>query len=589
MTDNPKEITEEVKEEEIQKEPPSEETPDLDSMSKIELNSMLVEVTQRDTTYNEEPLVEQISSKLKSIYGAEKKEAFDKYIEDGGEKDGFEYKDQDYEDFNKLISSYYKGRKDYLKNLSAVKEQNLEKKQRILDELRQICDGEMPSGLSAVKKLQTEWSDAEPIPTAHSNELWANYKALLDRYFNNRAVNAQLKELDKKKNYNKKLALCEKAEALFEENSIKIALEKLNDLHKEYKAIGPAPEDEKENLWERFKTASDQIYEKKREHQSKLKEEFDKNEEIKQELIEKISAYVDYRGESIKDWKRATEEVLKIQEEWKKSGPVGKKKAKDLSKSFWAAGKTFFKNKSKFYQDQEGNFEENLVAKTKLCEEAEAMLEEGGEEQDMTDAFIKLQNRWKEIGPAPRKDNDTIYKRFKTACDVFFERKRELRKEEFKAYEANLEAKSALCDSYAGKDLSALKEFIDSFEAAGEVPRKDAPAIGKRFTELCQGTLKEIKDINADEKEALEIRIKVVALEDDPRADKLIDSDRRKIKKEIAQLENDIRTWETNIEFFARSKNAEQLRADIDKKVAVAEKRLEKLKRNLRKINSLGR
>lgn len=586
-----KQVEDEIIEEEVTEEE-GEDQLEVESLSRDELNVHLLTLTRGEDSFSKDDVIQEIIDKLQEIYSEEEKSAFDKFIKDGGEKDGFEYRDEDYEDFKKLVSSYNKSKKNYFSNLNKTKSENLAKKEALLEDLRDICDGNKPSGLSAVRKIQDQWKAAEPIPTGGGSELWANYKALLDRYFNNRHVNSQLKELDRKKNQEVKEELCFKAEQLIKEKSFNKAIERLNELHQEYKETGPVPEELSDSIWERFKTASDKIYELKREHLAQMKEQFAKNEIVKREIIEQMTNFSTFQSESIQEWKQTTEKVVQLQEDWKQSGGVGRKLAKELSKDFWAAGKLFFKNKSAFYQKQEGNYEENLQAKVALCEEVEGYLLLDEPESDLKNKFIQAQNRWKDIGPVSRKESDKVYKRFKKACDSFFDRQRQQRKEAFKVYEDNLKEKEKLCTAFEPTKIESvqqLKEFISAFEDGGEVPRKEAAKIGKKFFTLGTAGLESLKDLGNDEKEELKIKIKVVSLADDPKADRMIDGDRRRIRKEISDLENDISTWQTNIEFFARSKNAAQLRADIDKKVANAQQKVDKLKKNLKKINSLGR
>lgn len=218
------------------------------------------------------------------------------------------------ERFEANYQLYRDRRKKHYRELEQQKDENLKTKIEILDRLRDLVDGEETiTSLNVIKELQKEWKSVGPVPGSQSKTLWANYNALLDRYYDQRSILFELKELDRKKNLEAKTELCVKAEELAESEDVPYAIKHLNDLHEEYKHIGPVPKEEQEPLWQRFKAASDAIYEKRKDFVKNLKEIQTENLEKKEQIIEKLKPFLDFDSDRIKEWNSKTKEILAIQ------------------------------------------------------------------------------------------------------------------------------------------------------------------------------------------------------------------------------------------------------------------------------------
>ena len=423
------------------------------------------------------------------------------------------------------------------------------------------------------------------MPPLQNKELWSNYKALLDRFYDKRRILFELKALDRKKNLEKKIALCEKAENMVEEGNA--TMPQINKLHEEFKAIGGIPEEEQENVWNRFKAASDKLYEVKKQHSEAFKEQLDKNYDIKVGLIDKIKPYSSYESDRIDDWKKWAGELKSLQDEWKKAGAAPNDKAKAITKEFWSHSKKFFKNKNHFFSQLEKEKKGNLEQKEALCEKVEELFKEldnGLELSEAANQVKEIQREWKKIGPAPRKVNDDIFARFKKSCDKFFDIRRDQYQEQEKEYEENLKNKQALVKEIASAreySVDAVNAFIEKWEEIGFVPRGAMNAIKDEFTDALKGYVDKLS-LDDESKEQILLEVEVELVKAGSGSSATIDKKKQQIRKKISVLENEISTLKTNIEFFANSKNAEELRKEIDAKVDTAEEELSTLKKKLR-------
>lgn len=344
-----------------------------------------------------------------------------------------------------------------------------------------------------------------------------------------------------------------------------------------------------EEVWLRFKKASDELYVKKQEIVDAFKAQLEVNFQEKLGIIEKLKPYTELVTTSITDWKKYTEEILAIQEEWKKIGQVPNSKVRDLSRDFWASCKTFFNNKAEFFKELDAKRDENLKLKEAICEKAEE-LKDSQDFRATTDAIKKLQEEWKKIGQVPRKDNEVVYQRFRAACDTFFNQKRAAFQEVEEGYKQNLVAKEAICKAIEAlsSDDSSVVEFekqLEDWNAIGFVPRNDKKTIQQKFEEVIKTYLSKLS-IDPQEKIKLELSVQVGALKDDPNSKALVSSKMQQLRKKIAGYESEISTLNTNIEFFANSKSIDKIKADVQKQIDAIQLKINELKEQLSILNS---
>ncbi len=572
-----------------------------------------------DTLKEVRPLFEQIKA-------TEKAEALAKFKEaNEGNEEGFEYKfDADVEQFDKLFKGLKDERSKYFQGIEKDKDKNFNQKTELINRLRTLVEGEdssdpahIKSGFNEFKKIQDEWKAAGNVNSPHNNTLWQTFHALVDRFYSNRSIYFELLELDRKRNLQQKIDLCTKIEKISEAAKTEPVTGKMLDeavaAFEEYKHVGPAPKEENELIWQRVKDALDVIYGKRREQGEASKAEAEQVYALKLAIAELIEPYATFNSTTITEWNDRTKSLLALQDQWNAiKGFMPKEKGKELSDKFWADIKTFFRNKTEFFKVLESKRDENLVAKTAIIAEVEALLASEDESQEATNTVIRLQKEFREIGHVPEKDKDSIYEKFKTACDGFFNAKRAKNQHVEKDFEANLEKKTALCDtieaeSVEGANTARLAEFKAEWTAIGFVPKKDMQTIGKRYINAINKYVSAMGKLSSKEKEQL-------TMTDSPRpprgerpergerSERYERNDRggnrdynsnrgggdyssnnsgggnSDAKRKIQNLENDIATYRNNLEFFAKSKNADKFRQDVEAKIQSAEKEIAKLK-----------
>lgn len=562
-----------------------------------------------DTLKEVRPLFEQIKA-------TEKAEALAKFkAENENSEEGFDFKfDADVEQFDSLFKALKDERSKYFQSIEKEKDKNFNQKTELINRLRTLVEGEdssdpahIKSGFNEFKKIQDEWKAAGNINSPHNNTLWQTFHALVDRFYSNRSIYFELLELDRKRNLQQKIEICTKIEKISEASKTETVTGKMLDeavaAFEEYKHIGPAPKEENELIWQRVKDALDVIYGKRREQSEASKAEAEQVFALKASIAELIEPFASFNSSSISEWNDRTKALLALQDQWNNvKGFMPKEKGKELSDKFWADIKTFFRNKTEFFKVLESKREENLVAKTAIITEVETLLASGDESQEATNTVIRLQKEFREIGHVPEKDKDSIYEKFKTACDAFFNAKRAKNQTVEKDFEANLEKKTALCDlieaeSVEGANTARLAEFKSEWTAIGFVPKKDMQAIGKRYINAINKYVSAMGKLSSKEKEQL-------TMTDSPRpqrgerterGDRNYDRNDRggnrdyssnnnagggnnDARRKIQNIENDIATYRNNLEFFAKSKNADKLRQDVEAKIQAAEKELAKLK-----------
>jgi len=592
--DTSKEESNEDQESDENQEEDEEEAIDYSNFDKEALVKKVEELSKLDDPRKADQQLKEIRPHYNEIKDTERKSAYENFIAEGGEEDGFEYRGDKLDDRYQAAFQLIKDRKGQLiAQLERNKDQNLEVKNQLLEKMRQLVDSEETNAsISSLKKIQDEWRAVGPVPNGYVKSLWANYSALIDRFYDNRSIYFELKELDRKKNLEAKLELCEKAESLNKLENIKEATKHLNELHEEFKHIGPVPKEDQEPLWQRFKAASDAVYAKRREFVETLKEELGKNLEVKAQLAEEVQVFTEFDSDRITEWNSKTKEILELQNKWTAVGGLPRDKAKAVNKRFWSAFKLFFNNKSQFFKKLEGQRDENLQKKQELL--AKALEVKNSEDIDKAANVLKdLQKEWKEIGPVPEKKRNEIYAQFKKACDEFFDRKRGKNKEVEKEYAKNLKAKEAICEQIDNmaknneEDVEKIEDLIDEYNEIGFVPRNSIKSIQKRFTEALDNYTKSVKSLSEEERKELVYSAQYQKLKSSPNASRKINRKEHTIRKQIENLENDISLWKNNIEFFAESKTADKLKEEFDQKINNAREELKNLKQQLKVLRSM--
>ena len=595
MIPQDEELPELVADEDLMEEEEAEEVElDIEGKTKDELAAMLEEIVQ-------EPDVNKIKDKVTAVrvrFMQLNKEDMDKeyeaFLEGGGDKEAYQHEMDDAEKrFNAAFGIFKANRAKQNELLDAQKLENLAQKQAILEELKQLIASEetLKKTYDDFRALQDQWKTIGQVPATENANLWNTYHFLVEKFFDKVNINRELRDLDMKKNLDAKIVLCEKAEELMDEKSMAKAFKELQKLHEEWKEIGPVPQDKKDEIWERFKAATDKINAIRREHYSKIQEEQNANHETKTALCEKAEELLAEENTTINAWQKKSEELSELFKVWKTVGPAPKKQNEDIWARFKGTMDTFFAKKKEFFASLKDKQTENLERKINLCIEAEG-LQESNEWKKATERFKKMQEEWKAIGPVPKRHADKIWKRFRAACDTFFSRKAEhfggLKEEET----ANLAAKQAIIEEIKNFELKPSRaENMDAIKALqkrwieiGHVPMKYKDSINTEYRNAVDALFDKMRN-NQNEITTNEYKEMVELMKDDPESGDKMRREKTNLANKIQKLRDEISVLENNIGFFSNSKNSELMKAEYEKKINKAKNDLKVLEAKLKIIN----
>lgn len=502
-----------------------------------------------------------------------------------------------YAEGKELLQKIKEKRAELVAKEEAEKEKNVVRKLAIIDQIKALTELQGQEDFNKTyqefKSLQQEWSDIKLVPQAKVNELWKSYQRYVEKFYDLVRINNEFREYDFKKNLELKTELCEAAERLDNEPDIVSAFHQLQNLHQEWREIGPVSRKDRETIWNRFKDASTQINKKYQGHFEDLKEQEDKNLELKTALCEKLEA-IDYTQiKTIKDWNNKVKEVLEIQVQWREIGYVPRKWNTKIYKRYRAACDFFFRTKNEFYKSLRGEMEENLKKKIALCEQAEE-LKDSTDWKNTTRQMIEIQKEWKTIGIVPRKHVDSIWKRFITACDFFFEQKKMHTSSQYEEEARNLEAKKAIVESIKQLDattdaeatLIQLRELIDQWHTIGHVPYRLKDQAYREFHEASEAQFDHLNIDKADRKlESFKTNISDMARTGNAQNQLL--REREKLMRQFDRMKNELQTYENNIGFLSiSSKKGNHLVDDMNQKMERIKSELQLI---VRKVEALDK
>ena len=539
--------------------------------SKEELVGLFARMLEEQPVQSIRRDVEALKIAFYRLRRAEVEAARRRFVEEGGaEKDFTPAVDGVETQLKELFREYRRRRDEFIANLEAEKERNLKIKLEIIEELKELVNSDetLNHTFTKFRELQQRWKETGIVPQQQVKDLWETYNLHVENFYNFIKINKELRDLDLKKNYEQKVALCEQAEALLLEPSIVEAFHKLQKLHDEWRETGPVANEYKEALWERFKAASSRINKQHQEHFEALKAEQVKNLGLKTELCVATEELAAQPLTTRKEWNRASDRLLEIQKTWKTIGFAPKKDNNRIYERFRTACDRFFEAKRQFYAGVKAEMEHNLQLKLELCEAAESL--SGSEEwKKTTDELIALQARWKQIGAVARRHSDAVWKRFRAACDKFFERKSAHFASVDDEHEENLRRKLALLDEMEAADVKAggyevIRDFQRRWGEIGFVPIKRKDAVQKRYKAAVDALFSVLRGSERD-RSMDRFREKVSTLK--ASGDRRLRSERERLYNKVRQLEQEIALLENNIGFFAKSKNAEALVADVKAKI----------------------
>lgn len=577
--------------------PEPKENPDID-FSQLNTDEIIRKAHQ---LLNDSPLaaIKEAMESLPELFNQKFKEEYNQalaaFTADGDLPENFEYKNDNREQFNAVYKLYKDKKNEANRQLETEREKNLEIKLGIIEELKALVQKEeaLDKTFQEFRDLQERWRNTGMVPQGQLNGLLETYHHHVENFYNYIKINKELRDLDLKRNLDAKIALCEEAEKLTEDNDIAGSFKQLQLLHARWKEIGPIPKEQKEPVWERFKTATSQINDKYHHFFESLKQEQEDNLKVKEEICEKTAALAAGEYNSLSEWSAATKAISELQEEWKHSGTVPQKERNKIYKKFRNHCDTFFERKREFNKITSAEQEKNLELKIQLCEKVEA-IKDSTDWKTTTDRIISYQKEWKKIGPAPKKYSNKIWQRFRAACDIFFNNRSAHFKDIDSEQEKNLELKKALIEevrqfSLSGdteKDIEHLKEFQTRWAEIGFVPIKQKDNIQEAFRTIINDWFDKL---NLDEfgRNLERFRAKLSSLDAGENKEYRIINERDKLVAKIKQLETDVNTWENNIGFITQSKKSEGLIHELNAKIEKTKQRLALLQEKLKALDSI--
>ncbi len=558
------------------------------------------------------------SKEIKHIFDAQRSEDFKNaklaYIQENGNDEGFEYEGNPiFIKADELHKKIRETKTNHFNKLEKQKEDNFKKKTEIIENLRVLANTE-DSSLAIVKEniqklkiIQQDWKDAGNIAGPHNNTLWQTYHALVDRFYSNRSIYFELLELDRKKNLDAKIIIAQKIEAILESTNNRDVtsadIDAGNSLFSEYKHLGPAAKEANELVWQRFKGALDELYTRKKALVEKYKETYEETYNQKLKVTESLALFTSFNSESINEWIEQSKAIEILQTQWNEiKGPMPREKGKDISKSFWDGVKQFYRNKSEFFRVIEAKRQTNLEQKTALCVLVEEIVANQEDSADATKRILGAQEEWRKIGQVPDKFKNKIYDRFKAACDLYFKAKRDKNQEVELEFIENLKLKNHICEQLeAGtsetSNIDQLNNLKEQWKNIGFVPKNEITNIQKRFVSAVNTYLGSIGQLSKEEVQQHKVQSNKPS--ENRSSERNNNGNRRENynqgnkginnysnnssnsdgKGKLTSLQNELATLQNNLEFFAKSKNADKLKADFEKKIQKIEAEIAQMKK----------
>ena len=554
----------------------------------------LVHATDVKKAYNQ---LQAIRNALDDLLDQERPGMIRTWVEGGNDpRDFVAPSDNTKQSIQQIITAFKKRREDERKRAEEEKLHNLKQKQLILDKIKALVDSEEnDQSLNALREYMRQWKEVRQIPKEYQDELYAAYKFQVDKFYNQLSVFNELKELDKDKNLELKIDLIKRAEQLKDEPNIRKALLQLNKYHDDWKNTGPVRAEISEDIWKRFKAASDIVIDAKKAEQATIDAERQQNLDKKIVLIERAETSIAVVPTQPKEWAKIGKELDELMAEWKKIGPVPADKNEAIWNKFKAIRNQYYGERKHFFKDLNSSKKDNLTKKEALCDKAES-LKDSNEFMKTSDALAKLQDEWKTVGPVPEDQNDLVWKRFRTAFDHFYARKNEWfkqRKQEESG--AIVKKKEVILGLEALKSnetidhqtlFNELKVWQKQWNDAGFISGKSYQQMNKSYQALADEIFNRYRSAsnnqrNSNQKE----HFSNLATSTD--GQKRLQLEERKIKEKITKFKDEIATMENNKSFFKHSKNAGAFVKQFDDNIAKATEQIAKAEQELKLLKSV--
>ncbi len=558
--------------------------------SKEEVIARVKELSQGE----EEPTRQELEHLKTAFYfllNAERDAAQKAYLDNGG--DPMQYAalpDPLEEVFKAEMNTIKEKRQQAMQRLEEEKQQNLKRKQQILERIKELTTSpeEAANAFQEVKQLQQEWREIKAVPAENATELWNNYKLVQEQFYDLLKMNFEAREYDFKKNLEMKTALCEAAEKLSEEEDVISAFHQLQDLHNQYREIGPVAKELREEIWARFKQASTIINKKHAAHYEAIRQQQEENLAKKSELCDKVEMLTTTECKSAADWEAKTKEIIALQAEWKAIGFAPKAMNVKIFERFRTACDQFFTAKGEFFTEMRSRFQENISKKEELVKQAQA-LQDSTEWKQTAEKLIQLQKEWKTIGMVPKKTGDALWKEFISACDKFFEARNAANAGERNEQQENLKKKLEVVEKLKAlneTETEGLRQQIqalsEEFNAIGHVPFKEKDKLYEEYHNALDILYKKLNKNRADRRlNAFKQGMKEVA----KRGENAVETELQRMQRRYEAMKEELANYETNLTFLsASSKKGNSLIDEMNRKADKLRDELELMKQKIKAI-----
>lgn len=586
-------------EEEMKAPEETEETPQEDEKkiyaSKQEVLDRVKEIAAKEDNPDKKE-VDTLKSLFYKFHIAEREQRQNEFLEAGGDPEKYQFVPDDAEDVFKAEMQIIKEKRaKAFQQQEAEKAENLEKKLDIIEKIKNMATSpdEANKSFNEFKALQQEFKEIKAVPAEKANEVWRNYQLYVEQFYDLLNLNREAREYDFKKNLEMKTKLCEAAEKLDAESDVVSAFHQLQDLHAQYREIGPVAKEQREAIWARFKTASTVINKKHQQHFEELRKNEEDNLEKKTKLCEKAEAIAQEENKGPGDWEKHTKEIIAIQEEWKTIGFAPKKMNTKIFDRFRAICDNFFEDKAEFFKDLKEQYAKNAEKKKDLVEQAKA-LADSTEWKSTSDKLIALQKEWKTIGYVPRKLGNQLWDDFITACNNFFEARNAANAGSRNEQHDNLEKKLSiiaqlkeLAENAAEDAQEKVHELTDEFNKVGHVPFKEKDKIYKEYHDVLDKIYDDLHISVARRRlDNFKNNLKNVA----KRGEDALDNERGRLVRRYDLLKQEITTYENNLGFLnIASKKGNNLVDEMNRKVQKLKNEAELVRQKIKTIDKQSR
>ena len=582
----------EVSTEETAEAPKEEEAPRKVYATKQEVLDRVKEIAHGEEPPQKDE-VELLKTVFYKLHIAEREAKLKEYLDNGGDPENYQVTpDEDEEVFKAEMGVIKERRQQMFREQEAEKEDNLKRKLAIIEKIKSMVTSpeEASKTYQEFKAQQQEWRDIKAVPAEKANELWRNYQLYVEQFYDLLKLNSEARELDFKKNLEAKTRLCEDAEKLAEESDVIGAFHKLQQLHLEYREIGPVNKDLREEIWQRFKAASAVVNKRHQQFFDTLRAREEENLARKTELCEKAEAICAEENKGSGDWDRHTQEIIALQQEWKTIGFAPQKMNVKIFERFRSACDTFFTKKTEHYKALKDTYRENTEKKRALIEKAKA-LQDSTEWRSTGDKLIALQKEWKTIGMVPRKIGDQLWEEFLGACNKFFEARNAAgagqRSEEYGNLEKKRDVVARLkaAAEEAGEGLQEkVQQLVEEYNAIGHVPFKEKDKLYEEYHAVLDKLYKEL-NISVAKRRLNKFKdsLKQVA----ERGEGALDNERTRLMRQYELMKQDIQTYENNLGFLSSSsKKGNSLIDEMNRKVQKLKDDMQLVKEKIKAIDA---